>query len=89
MNNERRKILDQATAKIEQASTLMEEAKQLLEEVAGDEREAHENMPDSLKEGERGAAMEQAADDLDEAVSSIDQIDFDEILGQIEGARDA
>lgn len=60
MNNERRKKIEQAL--------------DLLREAAEEEREAFENLPDSLRDGERGQKMEEAADALDEAVSSVEDV---------------
>lgn len=60
MNNERRKKIERAL--------------DLLREAAEEEREAFENLPDSLRDGERGQKMEEAADALDEAVSSVEDV---------------
>lgn len=42
-----------------------------LEALAGEERDAFDNMPESLQQGERGQQTEAAADALDEAVSEL------------------
>ena len=68
MNAERRK-------EIAKASALIGEARAILEQVATDEREAFDNMPDSLKQSERGQQAEAAADALDEAVNACEEID--------------
>lgn len=76
MNADRRKKLDEIRSKLE-------DAKWELESVASDERDAFDNMPESLQQGERGQAVEQAADTLDEAAS-----DIDDILSKIEEAKE-
>lgn len=70
MNNERRKRIASALEQIE-------EVKSEIEQLAEEEREAYENMPGSLQESERGNAMEEAADNLDNAASSLEEaIDY-------------
>lgn len=68
MNKERRKRLDEVMA-------LVSEARRQLEEVAGEEREAVDNLPDGLRESERGERMEEIADSLEEAVSSLEELE--------------
>lgn len=75
MNANRRKQLDNITATLEQA-------KSELETLASEERDSFDNMPESLQQGEKGQASEAAADKLDEAVNSID-----EVLSAVEEAK--
>lgn len=74
MNKERRKRLDEIVA-------LVSEARGALEEIAGEEREAVDNLPDGLRESERGERMEEIADSLEEAVSSLEELE--NTLGEI------
>lgn len=60
MNDARRKKITQAI--------------DLLREAAEEERGAFDNMPDSLRDAERGLKMEETADALDEAVSSLEDV---------------
>lgn len=71
MNNTRRKQLREITAEIEEA---IERIRFLQEE----EEQAFENLPDGIKESERGQLMENAmytlesaADDIESAVNEI------------------
>jgi hypothetical protein len=64
MNNDRRK---QIAELIEQLSTIEGDASGLAEQ----EREYFDNMPESLQQGDKGTAAEEAADNLDSAVSSV------------------
>lgn len=64
MNAERRKIIARAVE-------LMREASSLISQAAEGERQAFENLPESLQQGQQGQAMEQTADDLDQAVCSV------------------
>jgi hypothetical protein len=66
MNNERRK---QIADLIAQLSTIEDDASTLAEQ----EREYFDNMPESLQQGEKGIAAEEATDDLDNAVMSVSE----------------
>ena len=70
MNNTRRKRIDAVIAKLDEPS---EELEALKEE----EEEAYDNLPESLQESERGEVMQEAIDNLDEAVNNIaDTIEY-------------
>lgn len=74
MNAARRKQLQAARELIEQAQAI-------LQEVSADESEAFENLPESLQDGERGQAMQEAIRELETAESGCD-----DVLGAIESA---
>lgn len=65
MNKARRKKLGEI---IDQLEYLRED----LDAVASEEREAYDNLPESLQESDRGCAMEEAADELDEISVELD-----------------
>lgn len=75
MNKTRRKQLDKAWG-------LLMEASQIIEEVKSDEEEAHDNLPDSLQESERGEQMQEYIDTMDELLMELDNIlsDVDDIV---------
>ena len=68
MNKARRK-------RIEDVQSRLEELKQEIDGILAEEQEAYDNMPESLQEGERGEAMQEAIDALESAVSSCEEID--------------
>lgn len=72
MNAKRRK-------EIADAIKLLDEARSILESVAEQEREAYENMPESIQMSERGDMMEETVDVLEriyeEIGESIDELD--------------
>ncbi len=68
MNKQRRKELEKAVA-------LLGEARAIIESVREEEDEAFDNMPDGIKESEKG---EQMADNLDTMDSAIDAIEEQE-----------
>ena len=65
MNRARRKKLGEI---IDQLEYLRED----LDAVASEEREAYDNLPESLQDSDRGCAMEEAADELDEISMELD-----------------
>ena len=68
MNKQRRKWLEDVIAKIEAAQSE-------VQNIAEEERESFDNIPEGLQEGERGQTISENADDL-EGVDS----DFESIL---------
>lgn len=67
MNKARRKRLSEIADELENLY-------QDLDAVASEEREAYDNLPESLQESERGTAMEEAADELDDICSELDDL---------------
>lgn len=67
MNKARRKKLGEI---IDQLETLRED----LDAVASEERDAYDNLPESLQESERGCAMEEAADEIDDICSELEEL---------------
>lgn len=70
MNNARR-------TKIEKLHSRLRDIIDLINELVDEEREAFDNLPESLQEGERGEAMEEAIDCLESAACSAEEaIDY-------------
>ena len=67
MNRYRRSILKTI---VESLNKISEE----LRDVIDEETDAYENMPDKLKDGERGRLSSDAIDYLEDASSSLDDI---------------
>lgn len=74
MNAERRKAINAI-------KETLEGAKSELETLAQEERDAFDNMPEGMQQGDKGQKMEAAAEALDEAVSNVD-----DVLAQLETA---
>lgn len=72
MNNQRRKSINDI---IDRLSAITDE----LDLLNTEEQEAHDNLPDGLQECERGEAMQEAADALDQAKYDI-EIVIDNLL---------
>ena len=67
MNRERRK-------KIEDVIAQLQDIQEEVSYIASEEREAFENLPEGIQYSERGEAMEENADSLDEVDTDIDNL---------------
>ena len=47
--------------------------KGVIEEIRDDEEDAYDNMPESLQESDRGEAMQEAVEFLENACDSLDE----------------
>lgn len=88
MNKQQRKTLSNATSALSAfadadhclemgpAATrdAIEVARSVFEDMAAEEEEKLDNMPESLRDGEKGAAMEEAKDALEMAAQELDSI---------------
>lgn len=52
----------------------LENLRDAIDAVASEERDAYDNLPESLQESERGTAMEEAADELDDICGELDDL---------------
>jgi acyl-CoA reductase-like NAD-dependent aldehyde dehydrogenase len=76
MNNERRK-------KLRAIADKLEELKADLAELASEETDYYDNMPEGIQSGEKGDRASEVASSLGEAADAID-----EVIGQIEEASE-
>ena len=60
--------------KIRNALNLIQEATALIEQAAQDEQESFDNMPDNMQSGDRGQAAEQAASELQDLQSTLEDV---------------
>lgn len=67
MNKSRRKELSRIAEELENL-------RDALDAVASEEREAYDNLPESLQDSDRGCAMEEAADELEDICSELDDL---------------
>lgn len=98
MNKDRRKKLDDVISKMEDlkealedsrnsidtAKENFEEAKSILEAARDDETEYHDNMPESMQQGDKGSKAEEAIAELDAAVQACDDIDLDAMISSLD-----
>ena len=64
MNKDRRKQIDEA-------GSLLQDALAIIQQLADEEQESFDNMPEGLQQSERGIASEEAAEELSDAVGNL------------------
>lgn len=91
MNNERRKkivgIIDRLNKVKEEINDLRSEVSSLQDE----EQDAYDNLPESMQDGDRGTAIQDAINELESAYEAImedSMIDLDEAISQLESAKE-
>lgn len=65
----------QKRSSLRQAQTYLAKALQIVADVRDDERDALDNTPVNLQNSERYTVMEQAVDELDEAIDHLSSAD--------------
>lgn len=65
MNKQRRKAIDEIV-------TVLESQRDDIESLKGEEQDVLDQLPENMRDGEKGQAMQEAIDSLDEAQSNID-----------------
>ena len=96
MNNNRRKeisrIIEEIESAVSTAKEKLEELQSSIESVRDEESGCYENLPEGIMYSERGEAMEQAVDNLDNAASSIEELidamDTDDLIGYLNDAAE-
>ena len=79
MNAERRKRIENTKALIWRAHTLLTEAWDNLEEIKDEEQDAYDNLPESFQESDRGEAMTEAIENLENAMD----LDWDDLINEM------
>lgn len=88
MNNERRKEIQQASELLRKAQEIIDEAKGIIENAKGEEEDYYSNMPESFQGGDKGERAQAAIDALDNAISDIESVDFDQIENYLNEATE-
>lgn len=88
MNNVRRKSLNLLARRIQELQGQINDIVSELETLRDEEQDAHDNLPESLQEGEKGQAMEQAIEHIEDALSALGDIDTDDIASAVEAAAE-
>lgn len=71
MNAAQRKTLSAALAALSAVKEALENAHSVAEELANEEQEKFDNMPEGLQQSERGQAIEGAASTLNEIADHL------------------
>lgn len=67
MNKKRRKCIDSVILKINNLQDIIEELQQDIEDIAADEQDYLDNIPENLQGSERYEAGENAVENLEDA----------------------
>lgn len=88
MNNERRTEIMAVVPILQNALVLINSAKGIIEDAKSDESEAYDAMPEGMRNGDKGEAMQSAINALEEAVDGLDGIDLTGVVNAIQEATD-
>lgn len=75
MNAEQRKVLAEIIDKISEYRDLLENCQSDIEDVKSEEEDKYDNLPDSLRDGEKGERFQEVIDLLDNAISELESAD--------------
>lgn len=98
MNNARRKKLNAIYKRVDDLNGLLSNVKYLADELRSDlqdecdgEEESHGNLPESLQNGDKGQAMQEAIDAMQTALSALEEVanvpDLDEAMEALDNAQ--
>lgn len=86
MNKDRRKEIARAVALVEEIRAQLDEARQAVEGIRDEEQDYFDNMPESLRGGDKGDRAQEAIDALENATSEMECVDLDGIVSFLEEA---
>jgi hypothetical protein len=88
MNNDRRKQIAAIVERLGELEVLVGEIMNDIMEVEQDEQDYLDNMPDSLRQGDKGSRAEDAVMHLGDASSALDDISVSDIISCLENAAE-
>jgi hypothetical protein len=88
MNADRRKLIKRAIEMVSKAEGMIQEANEIIQQALDEENEYLENLPENLRDGEKGERAQAAASAIEEAQMEIEGMNFDEISSQLETASE-
>ena len=87
MNKKRRKCIDSVILKISKLQDIIEELQQDIEDIAADEQDYLDNIPENLQASERYEAGENAVENLEAAIDWLEDINTSELEELLEDAK--
>lgn len=87
MNKLRRQCIDAVILKIHKLQDIIEELQQDIEDIAADEQDYLDNMPENLQASERYEAGENAVENLEAAIDWLEDINTSELEELLEDAK--
>jgi hypothetical protein len=87
MNNHRRAQINAIAIRISsELGPLIEANRADLEAVRDEEQEAFDSMPESFQNGGRGERSQEAGNELDNAIGSLEGLDIEDLESNLEAA---
>lgn len=74
MNNKTRKELIKIADKYTSIATMIEDLKTELEYIQEEEQEKYDNLPEQLQDTERGNALYESSESIEELVNRLDDL---------------
>ncbi len=87
MNKKRRQCIDAAILKISKLQDIIEELQQDIEDIAADEQDYLDNIPENFQGSERYEAGENAVENLEAAINWLEDINTSELEELLEDAK--
>lgn len=87
MNKKRRQCIDSVILKINNLQDIIEELQQDIEDIAADEQDYLDNIPENLQASERYEAGENAVENLEAAINWLEDINTSELEELLEDAK--
>lgn len=87
MNKKRRQCIDAVILKINNLQDIIEELQQDIEDIAADEQDYLDNIPENLQASERYEAGENAVENLEAAINWLEDINTSELEELLEDAK--
>jgi hypothetical protein len=86
MNKERRAAIAKIIEAVKELDGLRSDISAMIDDVMGEEQNAFDALPESFQEGERGQAMQEALDGLQQALEAVDGWDAEDVTCCLESA---
>lgn len=87
MNKKRRQCIDAVILKINNLQDIIEELQQDIEDIAADEQDYLDNIPENLQASERYETGENAVENLEAAINWLEDINTSELEELLEDAK--
>ena len=84
MNTKRRKAISKTLEEyLNKETAARDELRCSLEMIRDEESDAYENLPESIQDGEKGEAMQNAIEALDDSISELDDDPYYDALSTL------
>lgn len=87
MKASRKKEISKLIDRVTKLKTEFEDVRDAVETVANEEREQYDSMSEKRQESDAGQAASNAAGELEEAYRSLNELDLDAVIGNLDNAK--